>query len=113
MTENTPPIPSWEEYLESSMEMAKKFQAQCELMEANPGMNAVVGFAWLKVAADHLVKSYEIMQNLQQRTQYTYDFVQLFLSADRSVPREELEARAELLGLFVQALRQRTQGASP
>lgn len=69
MTEVPPPTPSWEEFLENGLEQAKKFQAQAELMAANPSAGATMGFSWMKVAADHLVQAYEIMQNLQARTQ--------------------------------------------
>ena len=70
--------------------------------------------SWMSMTYKDLRDLFEAERELFQRIDATYGLLQQLLNADKSVPRQELEARAELLGLFVKALRDRTtQGGVP
>lgn len=110
MTEKSP---TWEEILKDGLDDAKSMETQAQLVANNPQINQTVNMNWIQVVFTHIQQIYRIEKELMSSINETNDLLKRLLSADKSVPREELESRAELLGLFVRALINRTQGASP
>ena len=105
--------PTWEQWLNERHEWAKHNLAQVELIASNPTMNQFVGFSWIQDLYRLIVDIYYTLLKTREGSEVTRETLRQILNADKSVPVEELQARAELLGLFVQALRERTQGAPP
>ena len=108
--------PTWMEYTDEGLEDAQKDAHQTELLTDNSKQNpyaATAHISWVYNADEHIVRLYRTVKHLQEYVNSVNDLLQQLLDADRSVPKEEIQARAELLGLFVHALRERTQGALP
>ncbi|MDG6983556.1 MAG: hypothetical protein JRN28_03285 [Nitrososphaerota archaeon] len=107
--------PTWEEYIEDGLREAEKDMHQTELLsrEADGGGSTSIHPSWVYSADIRIVRLYRIVEHLEKRLAILNDLIDQLLDADKSVPKEEIQTRAELLGLFVHALRERTQGASP
>jgi len=97
----------FDEWLADALQDSRSQQAVCENLKVN-NPQAYPNMGWIDNLYGHLEGIYMGMKLLRKDSQQTKEYVKQLLSVDQSVPPEEVAARAELLGMFVKALRDGT-----